>query len=270
MQVAYAEIMNWVSMSHWIKAAGIQMVVKVPRHLAGLAPTDFQLFCYPEFAKDRQQLEPHTLDYSHVITNIRMHICQHGYEFCKTEHFLHLCEKRPNILSKSIVEDKADPQNVFMAVGFFSPAVQMFMIENAYTETANFIEIMRNWFCACNDHGIRADECVEHWYNMHNYLTQDIEFNKFPSPFSHCYIKGMQIQTFEALLQICSVRIYLYTAAVDDTYNSRAIITIPSESYFSDVKHIDKDGKGYTKGPAVNKLVRKSATVNALKHTATK
>ena len=80
----------------------------------------------------------------------------------------------------------------------------------------------------------------------------------------------MLIQTFEALLQICSMRIYLYAAAVDDTYNSRVISTLPSERYFSDVKHIDKDGRGYTKGPAVNKLVRKSATVNALKHKATK
>ena len=41
MQVAYVKIMNWVSMSHWIKASQIQMVVKVPRYLAGLAPTDF-------------------------------------------------------------------------------------------------------------------------------------------------------------------------------------------------------------------------------------
>ena len=144
------------------------------------------------------------------------------------------------------------------------------MPENGYTDTAHFIEVMRNWFHVCNDPGIKADECVEHWYNMHNYLTQDIDFKKCPSPFSCHYIKGMLIQSFEALLQICSMRIYLYAAAVDDTYNSRVISTLPSESYFSDVKHIDKDGRGYTKGPAVNKLVRKSATVNALKHKATK
>ena len=101
---------------------------------------------------------------------------------------------------------------------------------------------------------------------MHNYLTQDIDFNTFLSLFSCHYIKGMPIQTFEALLQICLMRIYLYAAAVDDTYNSRAISTLPSESYFSDVKHIDEDGRGYKKGPAVNKLVGKSAMVNALKH----
>ena len=61
------------------------------------------------------------------------------------------------------------------------------------------------------------------------------------------------------------MRIYLYAVAVDDTYNSRGISTLPSESYFLDVKHIDKDGKGYTKGSAVNKLVGKSTRMNALK-----
>ena len=168
------------------------------------------------------------------------------------------------------MEDKVDPQNVFTAVRFFNPAVQMFMIQKGYREMAYFIEVMRNWFHACNDRGMKADECVEHWVNMHNYLTQDIDFNKFPSPFSSRYIKGMPIQTFEALLQISSTRIYLYAAAVDETYNSRAISPLPSESYFSDVKCMDKDGRGYTKGPAVNNLVGKSATVNALKHKATK
>ena len=75
------------------------------------------------------------------------------------------------------MEDKADLQNVFTAVCFFSPAVQMFMLENGYTDMAHFIEVMRNWFCACSGHGIKADECVEHWDNMHNYLAQDISIS---------------------------------------------------------------------------------------------
>ena len=173
MQVAYAKIAHWVSMCRWINASQIQMVVKVPRKIAGLPPTDFRLFCYPEYAEDRQQLEPCTLDYSHVITNVRMHICRHGYDFCKTEHYLQLCQERPDILSKSIVEDNVDPQNVFTTVRFFNPAVQMFMIQKVYREMAYFIEVMRNWFRACNDQGMKADEHVEHWVNMYNYLTQE-------------------------------------------------------------------------------------------------
>ena len=43
---------------------------------------------------------------------------------------------------------------------------------------------------------------------------------------------------------------------------------LQSESYFSDVKRLDKDG--YPKGPTIHKLIGKSATVNAYKHKATK
>ena len=43
-----------------------------------------------------------------------------------------------------------------------------------------------------------------------------------------------------------------------------------SESYFSDVKRMDKEGHGYPKGPTIHKLIGKCATVNAYKHKATK
>ena len=80
----------------------------------------------------------------------------------------------------------------------------------------------------------------------------------------------MPIQISEALLQICSTCKYLYVLAVDDTYNSRGVLTLQSESYFSDVKRMDKDGKGYPKGPTIHKLIGKSATVNEYKHKASK
>ena len=61
--------------------------------------------------------------------------------------------RKARYLSKSIVEDKVDPQNVFTAVRLFNPAVQMIMIQKGYREMAYFIEVMRNWFHACNDRG---------------------------------------------------------------------------------------------------------------------
>ena len=118
LQVSCANVTNWVRMIDWAMQSKIQMSVKIPRKMAGLPDIQFQLFCYPEFSEERKQLEPRTLDFSHVLTNIRMHICRQGYDFCKAEHFLELCSKRPDILSCSVVEDRADPQNVFMAIKF--------------------------------------------------------------------------------------------------------------------------------------------------------
>ena len=106
-----------------------------------------------------------------------MHICRHGYDFCKMEHFLELCSERPYILSHSIVEDRADPQNVFMAIKFFSLPVQCYMLSKGYAETAHFIKLIRNWFRACNEQGIRANERVEYWYDTHEFLTISSSFH---------------------------------------------------------------------------------------------
>ena len=127
------------------------MSVKIPRKIAGLHDIQFQLFCYPEFSGQRKELETRTLDFSHILTNIRMHICRHGYDFYKTGQFLELCSERPDILSHSIVEDRADPQNVFMAIEFFSLPVQCYMLSKGYAEIAQFIKLIRNWFRACNE-----------------------------------------------------------------------------------------------------------------------
>ena len=263
-------ITNWVRMTYWAMQSKIQMSVKISRKIAGLPDIEFLLFCYPEFSAQRKQLEPRTLDFSHVLTNIRMHICRHGYDFYKTEHFLELCSERPDILSHSIVEDRADPLNVFTAIKFFSLPVQHYMLSKGYAETAHFIQLIRNWFRACNERGIKADERVEYWYDTHEFLIRGVNFKQFPSPLCNCYVKGMPVQTFEVLLQICSTHIYLYALAVEETYNSRGVSTLQSESYFLDVKRMGKDGKGYPKGPTICELIGKSTTENAYKHKATK
>ena len=146
LQVSYANVTNSVKMMDWAMKSKSQMSVKIPRKIAGLSDIQFQLFSYPEFSAQRNQLEPRTLDFSNVLTIIRMHICKHGYDFCKTEHFLELCSERPDILSHSIVEDRADPQNVFTAIKFFSLPVQCYMLSKGYAETAAFIQLIRNWF----------------------------------------------------------------------------------------------------------------------------
>ena len=151
LQVSYASVTNWVRMNDWVIQSKIQLHVKIPRKMAGLSDIQFQLFCYQEFSEERKQLEPRTLDFSHVLTNIRMHICRQRYDFCKMEHFLELCSKRPDILSHSVVEDRADPQNVFTAIRFFSLPVQCYMLSKGYAETAHFIQLIRNWFRACNE-----------------------------------------------------------------------------------------------------------------------
>ena len=82
---------------------------------------------------------------------------------------MELCEERPGILSKSIVVDHTDAQNVFTALRFFfyiSAEVEDFMHDKQDTATADFISIVRNWFRACEKHGIKADDRVEYLFDM--------------------------------------------------------------------------------------------------------
>ena len=44
--------------------------------MSGRSQIQIELFAYPEFNKSRNQVEARTLDYSHILTNIRSHISQ--------------------------------------------------------------------------------------------------------------------------------------------------------------------------------------------------
>ena len=78
LQVSYANATHVVKSMDWELKSKIKLSVKIPRKIAGLPNIQFQLFSYPEFSQRRNQLEPRTLDFSHVLTNMRMHICHHG------------------------------------------------------------------------------------------------------------------------------------------------------------------------------------------------
>lgn len=83
----------------YIQESTVNLKTTIPRKLACKPNHQMDLFCYPERNVERNQLEPRTLDYSHILTNIWSHICNKGYEFCPKDHFVELCEEQPDILS---------------------------------------------------------------------------------------------------------------------------------------------------------------------------
>ena len=172
------------------------------------------------------------MDYSHILTNMNNHISKNGYAFCPKEHYEQLVNEWPDILSRSIVIDRIDMQNIFMAKKFFSSPVAKYMEDCGFGESAKFINLVRNWFEACDERGILANHHVEQLYNMHVFLTEDIDFDHFPSAVTGRYIKGMPVLTFKALLQSISTRIYLYKLSQKGTYNTRSVSTLCSESFF--------------------------------------
>ena len=99
------------------------------------------MFSYPEKSTERNQLEPRTFDFTHILTNIRNQILTRGFDYCKKQHFEELCIKRPDILSIALVYNKIDTQNAFTAMKMFNYSVELWLKQNGFRETANFARL---------------------------------------------------------------------------------------------------------------------------------
>ena len=104
------------------------------------------IFNYPEFSKERQQLEMWTFDYTHILNNFRYHICNRGFVGISTEAFKNVSKVNHDVLPLTIVEDKLDWQNCEISQRFFSEEVQNILLLNGDNSEANFVEKTRNWF----------------------------------------------------------------------------------------------------------------------------
>ena len=125
-----------------------------------------------------------------------------------------------------------DIQNAFSAEKLFSSTVENYMEKSGFSETANFIHLVRFWHEACDKRGISADERVRRLCKMYQHLTSGINSTSVPFQYEGRYIRGMTWQTFEAILQNISTCIQLYQFAKGTTYNSRALSTLANEFLF--------------------------------------
>ena len=172
----------------------------------------------------------------------------------------------PGLLSLALVFEKTDQQNAFMAMHMFNYEVERYMRSNGFAQTADFIRLVCNWHDACNCRGITADDCVKALTEMHEFLMKGINFDSVPFQYPGRYIKGLTWQTYEAILQMISTRIQLFTFAMQYTYNARAVSTLSSESFFSDLVCYDKESHGYPKGMNVSRVFGRVVLINHFKH----
>ena len=198
--------------------------------------------------------------------NLCTQVLTRGLEYCKKEHFEHLCTHKPGLLSLVLVFEKTDQQNAFMAMRMFNYDVERYMRENNFNDTADFIKLVCNWHDACNHRGIPADQCVASLTAMHEFLTDGINFDSVPFQYPGRYIKGLTWQTYEALLQMISTQIQLYTFSKEYTYNARAVSTLSNKSFFSDLVRYDKESHGYPKGTNVSHVFGHVVLINHFKH----
>ena len=75
----------------------------------------------------------------------------------------------------------------------------------------------------------------------------------------------MPVQTFEAILQCISTRIFLYKFSVENNYNTRSVSTLANKSFFSDLTHMDQNGRHYPKACNIESIMGRVVTLNYFK-----
>ena len=222
------------------------------------------IFNYPEFSEDRQQIEMRTFDYTHILNNLRFHICNKGFDEVKTDAFMCVSKVNHDVLPLAIVEDKLDRQNCQISQRFFSEDVQKILQLNGDKSEANFVEKTRNWFRACDERGMSVEVRMKYLHDMYSFLLSRCDLYDYPPATTH--ISGIPIKTFEALLHSISTRFSLYQLSSTRSYNTRAISTLAVESFFSDLARYEFSGLGAPKSVDIPKLISHVVHINTTKH----
>ena len=256
---AYCELHNMEEVKKWEQTSKINLQIHFEEfnlnHIA---------FNYPEYNTERKKLEMRTFDYTHILNNLRFHICNKGLTDVKTEAFIKISDENNDILPRAIVEDKLDRQNASISMRFFSEDVESCLRKLNYNSEANFVCLTRNWFNACDKRGISACERMNYLYAMYQYLLSLYTFSEYPPQSTH--ISGIPVRTYEALLHTISTRFLLYSMCTTKSFNNRAVSTLAIESFFSDLNRYEFSGLGAPKSVDIPKLISHVVHINTTKH----
>ena len=257
--VAVCKIRHRESVGEWEGKSPIPINLEIP-----FLDDVHIIFNYPEFSQDRQQIEMRTFDYTHILNNLRFHICNKGFNGVKTDAFMRVSKVNHDVLPLAIVEDKLDRQNCLISQRFFSEDVQKILELNGDKSEADFVEKTRNWFWACDERGMSIEDRMKYLHDMYSFLLSKCQFYDYPPATTHIY--GIPIKTFEALLHSISTRFSLYQLSLTRSYNTRAISTLAVESFFSDLARYEFSGLGAPKSVDIPKLISHVIHMNTTKH----
>ena len=226
LQCIYAKSCHVKNVMLWKQRATVKMSCYVP-----ILEGDYPLFSFPEFSSKCNQMEPHTMDYTHMLTNIHSLICRKGFEGVSTEPFNKISMEHPSIISRGLVMGALDKQSAEYALTLFSEAIEKQLIADKALLEAHFVHLFRSWHRVCDECGMSADERINNLWALSAYLMKDINFNRFPAPTQ--YIKGIPVLTYCAILQNISMRMLLYRLSSHKTYNSQSVSSLVCESFLS-------------------------------------
>ena len=210
---AVCKIHHLENVGKWERNCKIPIQLKIPF----LRYTHI-IFNYPEYSKERCQIEMRTFDYTHILNNLHIHICNRGFTGVSTEAFINVSKVNHDVLPLAIVEDKLDRQNCQISQRFFSEEVQETLELNGNKSEADFVKKTQNWYRACDERGIDMKERLQLLNEMYCYLIGKCNICDYPPPTTH--VEGIPIKTFKALLHTISTRFSLYAISTRNSYNT--------------------------------------------------
>ena len=122
------------------------------------------IFNYPEWNVDRNQVEMCTFDYTLILNNLRYHICNKGFHNVSTRAFIDVSDMDHDVLPRAVVELKLDRQNCLLSQRFFSEDVQKILTRCNYVSEANFVQLVRNLYKACDERGMAFNDRLTNLY----------------------------------------------------------------------------------------------------------
>lgn len=224
--VAVANMYHRFEKPKWSRNATVPMTIDIP-----YLDEDHVCFSFPEYNTERDKLEPKFLDPTHMLTNIRTHICTKGYRNVSREAFLRVSQCNNKVLNRAYITQIVDKQSAAIAMKFFSEDVERLLFENGDVSESEFCELVRNWYRAVDERGLHVKLRLEYMESMANYLRNLVNFNVYPP--KKQYIAGIPVVTFESLLHNITSRIQLYHILDGRSFNHRSISTLSVESFFS-------------------------------------
>ena len=92
---------------------------------------DFKLFCFPEYLQTREQIESCTLDPTHMLTNLHVHIqAEMDLISLIKKHFYVFQIKIKIYFQGPMITEILDQQNAEIAKRFFCEDVEKIMYDN--------------------------------------------------------------------------------------------------------------------------------------------
>ena len=133
-------------------------------------------------------------------------------------------------LSLEFVAELRDRQRNAYAATTFSKKVEEAMKINGDVREANWCGLLRNWYAAVDDAGLRVSERIAKMLQIKSFLLNHYKPSTFPPP--GMYVAGLPIAQFEGILSNIDRRLQLYSITDHRCFNQRAVSSLDSETMF--------------------------------------